>query len=92
MENFVATATGGIIGLLLVAIVGLVIGAIAKLLMPGPDSGGWFATILLGIAGSWFGGFVFSSLGLSGLALSLLGAVLGAMALLLIFRLIKRKS
>jgi uncharacterized membrane protein YeaQ/YmgE (transglycosylase-associated protein family) len=92
MENFAAAATGGIIGLLLVAIVGLVIGAIAKLLMPGPDSGGWFSTILLGIAGSWFGGFIFSSLGLTGLALSLLGAVLGAMALLLIFRLIKRKS
>ena len=36
---------------------GLVVGAIAKFLMPGRDPGGWIVTILLGIAGSFVGGF-----------------------------------
>ena len=37
---------------------GLVVGAIAKFLMPGRDPGGWIVTILLGIAGSYFGGLI----------------------------------
>ena len=37
---------------------GLVLGAIAKCLMPGPDPGGWITTILLGIAGSFVGGWL----------------------------------
>jgi uncharacterized membrane protein YeaQ/YmgE (transglycosylase-associated protein family) len=37
---------------------GLVVGAIAKFLMPGKDPGGWIVTILLGIAGSFVGGFI----------------------------------
>ena len=53
-------ALGGIIGILIAAVVGLVIGVIAKLLMPGKDPGGWFMTILLGIAGSWVGGVLLS--------------------------------
>lgn len=83
---------GGVIGILIVAVVGLIVGAIAKLLMPGPDPGGWFVTILLGIAGSWVGGYVFGLLGLAGLGASLVGAVLGAMLLLFIYRLIKGKK
>ena len=59
MEAAAGGAIGGVIGLLLVAVVGLVIGAVAKLLMPGPDRGGWLATILLGVADSWVGSFVF---------------------------------
>lgn len=55
MEAMTDAAVGGFLGLLMVAIVGLVIGVVAKLLMPGPDPGGWFVTILLGIAGSWVG-------------------------------------
>ena len=81
---------GGVIGLVLVAVVGLVIGVVAKALMPGKDPGGWFMTILLGIAGSWVGGFVFGALGLTGLGTSLVGAVLGAMLLLGLYRLVKR--
>lgn len=49
---------GGLMGLLILAIVGLVIGAVATAVTPGPDPGGWFATILLGIAGSWVGGLL----------------------------------
>ena len=39
-------------------VIGLIIGALARLIMPGPDPMGWFATALLGIAGSILGGLV----------------------------------
>ena len=92
MDAGTGAAAGGIFGLLIVGLVGLVIGVIAKFLMPGPDPGGWFVTILLGIAGSWVGGFVFGMIGLAGLGGSLVGAVLGAMLLLFLYRLMKGKK
>ncbi|MGV3519543.1 GlsB/YeaQ/YmgE family stress response membrane protein [Luteitalea sp.] len=67
---------------------GLVIGALAKLLMPGKDPGGIIVTMLLGIVGSVLGGFIGQTLGLygpgdaAGFVMSLLGAVL----LLVIYR------
>lgn len=91
MEATVGAAIGGVMGILIAALVGLIIGAVAKFLMPGPDPGGWFVTILLGIAGSWVGGLVFGLLGLQGMATGLIGAVLGAMLLLLIYRKLKSK-
>jgi len=90
MDQSVGLAVGGIIGLLIVAVVGLAIGVVAKLLMPGPDPGGWFMTILLGIAGSWVGSFLMGVLGLSGTVPGLIGAVIGAMLLLALYRLIKK--
>jgi len=90
MEQSVGFAVGGVIGILLLAVIGLVIGAVAKLLMPGRDPGGWFVTILLGIAGSWVGGFLSSLLGLKSAAAELIAAVLGAMLLLVIYRMVKR--
>jgi len=72
-------------------IFGLIVGALAKLLMPGRDPGGWIVTILLGIVGSMLGGFIGRSIGLygpergaGGLVMSIVGAVL----LLAIYRLI----
>lgn len=90
MGQAMGGAIGGLIGLLMVAIVGLVIGAIAKLLMPGKDPGGWFVTILLGIAGSWVGSYLIALFGLSGIVPGLIAAVVGAMLLLAVYRLIKR--
>ena len=90
MEQTLGTAVGGVIGLLIAAAVGLVIGVVAKLLMPGKDPGGWFATILLGIAGSWIGGFVVSLLGVSGAVPAMVAAVAGAMILLVAYRVIKK--
>ena len=90
MEQTGGSLLGSLVGILVLALVGLGIGAVAKLLMPGPDPGGWIATILLGIAGSWVGGFVFGMLGWTGLASGLIGAVLGAMLLLWIYRMVKR--
>jgi uncharacterized membrane protein YeaQ/YmgE (transglycosylase-associated protein family) len=92
MAGIAGAAFGGVIGLLIAAVVGLIIGAVAKLLMPGPDPGGWFVTILLGIAGSWVGRFLFGIIGIGGGILGFVGAVLGAMLLLWIYRIVKSKN
>lgn len=80
--------------LLLVAIVvsGLLIGALARLAVPGPDPMPWWQTVLLGIAGSFVGGLVAALLGFTdaddtGDAMGgFLASVVGATVLLVIFR------
>ncbi|MDP9191546.1 MAG: GlsB/YeaQ/YmgE family stress response membrane protein [Acidobacteriota bacterium] len=68
---------------------GLVVGAIAKFLMPGRDPGGWIVTILLGIAGSFVGGFLATTLmGRESQSAGWIGSILGAIILLFIYRLI----
>ena len=63
-------------------ICGLIVGALAKLVMPGRDPGGWIVTILLGIAGALLGGWVGRALGWygpndgAGFFMSLLGAII----------------
>lgn len=70
-------------------IFGLIVGAIAKLLMPGRDPGGWIVTILLGVAGSFVGGFLAQQfMGGVNQTAGWIGSILGAMLLLLIYRLI----
>ena len=82
-----------LMGILSWIIFGLVAGVVAKLLMPGRDPGGCIVTMLLGIAGAFVGGFVFERLtgrpdvirfDLGSLAV----AVVGAIIVLLIYRLI----
>ena len=68
---------------------GLIVGAIAKFLMPGRDPGGWIVTILLGIAGSFVGGFLATTLlGRGEQTAGWIGSIIGAMLLLFIYRLI----
>lgn len=68
---------------------GLIVGAIAKLLMPGRDPGGWIITILLGIAGAFVGGFLGSMFfGAAGTTAGWIGSIIGALLLLFIYRLI----
>ncbi|HUP49808.1 MAG TPA: GlsB/YeaQ/YmgE family stress response membrane protein [Thermoanaerobaculia bacterium] len=68
---------------------GLIVGAIAKFLMPGRDPGGWIVTILLGVAGSFVGGFLATTLmGQQGQTAGWIGSIIGAMLLLLIYRLV----
>jgi len=68
---------------------GLIVGAIAKFLMPGRDPGGWIVTILLGIAGSFVGGFLATTLmGRQEQTAGWIGSIVGAIALLFIYRLI----
>jgi uncharacterized membrane protein YeaQ/YmgE (transglycosylase-associated protein family) len=65
-----------------IMIIGLIVGALAKLIMPGRDPGGILVTMLLGIAGSLVGGFLGRLLGLygpnegAGFIVSTLGAIL----------------
>lgn len=77
-------------GLLYTLLIGLVVGVIAKFLMPGNDPGGWIITILLGIAGAFVGTFLGRSLGLytDGQAAGWIASVVGAMILLAGYRLI----
>jgi uncharacterized membrane protein YeaQ/YmgE (transglycosylase-associated protein family) len=69
----------GIVGWI---VFGLIVGVIAKLLMPGRDPGGMIVTMLLGIAGAVIGGFIGRAMGLygpqdaAGIFMSILGAVL----------------
>ena len=72
-----------------ILVVGLIVGAIAKFLMPGNDPGGWIITILLGIAGSAVGTYIAGLLGMVG-PVGWIGSVLGAMLLLFIYRLVKK--
>jgi uncharacterized membrane protein YeaQ/YmgE (transglycosylase-associated protein family) len=68
---------------------GLIVGAIAKFLMPGNDPGGWIVTILLGIAGSFVGGFLVTTfLGRTEQTAGWIGSIVGAMLLLFVYRLI----
>jgi uncharacterized membrane protein YeaQ/YmgE (transglycosylase-associated protein family) len=67
-------------------IFGLVVGIIAKLLMPGRDPGGFIVTILLGIAGALLGTFVGRALFGNDYAAGWIASILGAIALLAIYR------
>ena len=67
---------------------GLIVGVIAKLLMPGPDPGGMILTILLGVAGALIGGFLGRAIGFYGPndAAGMIMSVLGAIVLLFAYR------
>jgi uncharacterized membrane protein YeaQ/YmgE (transglycosylase-associated protein family) len=75
--------------ILVTCLIGLVVGAIAKLLMPGKDPGGCIITMLIGIAGAWLGTFLGRiTFGGQNYAAGWIISVIGAMLLLLIYRLI----
>jgi uncharacterized membrane protein YeaQ/YmgE (transglycosylase-associated protein family) len=69
---------------------GLVVGALAKLLMPGRDPGGWIVTILLGIAGALLGGWLGRVAGWYGPndSAGFLMSLVGAIILLALYRLV----
>jgi uncharacterized membrane protein YeaQ/YmgE (transglycosylase-associated protein family) len=75
-------------------LIGLVAGAIAKLIMPGKDPGGLIITVLLGIAGSLIATYLGHLIGWyqAGQSAGFIGAIVGSILILLIYRLIKRKQ
>ena len=79
-------------------LVGLIVGIVAKFLMPGKDPGGFIVTAILGIAGMFLGGWlasvVFGTTSPSGQIepSGFIGGVIGAIILLAIYRVIKRKA
>ena len=81
-------------GILTWIVLGGIVGAIAKLIMPGKDPGGIIVTILLGIAGAFVGGYISTLLGFGSVTgfniVSLAIAVVGALILLAPYRMIKK--
>ena len=81
-------------GLLGWAIFGLIVGALAKLVMPGRDGGGIIVTMLLGIVGAVVAGYIGQAMGLytegqpAGFIMSLVGAIL----LLFVYRLVAKRT
>ena len=75
-------------------ILGLIVGVLAKWIMPGKDPGGLFITIVLGMAGAILGGFIGTTLGIgavTGLNLfSIVLATIGSILLLIIYRVATR--
>jgi uncharacterized membrane protein YeaQ/YmgE (transglycosylase-associated protein family) len=80
--------------ILWILLIGLVIGAIAKLLMPGRDPGGCIVTMLLGIAGALVASYLGQALGWyqPGQPAGFIGSVIGAMLLLLLYRFLFRRG
>jgi uncharacterized membrane protein YeaQ/YmgE (transglycosylase-associated protein family) len=74
--------------------VGLIVGALAKLIMPGKDPGGIIVTILIGIAGSLVANFLGTAIGWygPGEAPGFIMSILGAMLLLFVYRQIKARQ
>jgi uncharacterized membrane protein YeaQ/YmgE (transglycosylase-associated protein family) len=79
--------------LLWTILIGFAVGLIAKLLMPGRDPGGFIITILLGIGGSFVATYLGQRLGWyrEGQPAGFIGAILGAILILILYRLIRRR-
>lgn len=79
----------GIIGTI---IIGLIVGLIARFIKPGDDSMGWIMTILLGIGGSLLATYGGQALGIyqAGQVAGFIGALVGAVVLLVIYGLVKK--
>lgn len=75
-------------------IIGLIVGIIAKLLMPGKDPGGWIISILLGLGGSLLAGWMGRSLGWynDGEPAGFIMSVVGAILILFIYRVVAKKK
>ena len=83
-------------GILWMLLIGLIVGALAKFIMPGKDPGGIIVTILIGIVGAMLGGFLGSFIGLGAVASFDLGgifiATVGAIVLLILYRVVLKKK
>ena len=81
-------------GLIGTIIFGLIVGIIAKLLMPGRDPGGFFITAIIGIVGSLIGGFLGRTLGFynEGDPAGFIMSVIGAMVLLFVYHLVVKRT
>ena len=71
-------------------LIGLVVGALAKFLMPGKDPGGIFVTMIIGIVGAFIAGFLGRTLGWynDGEPVGFIASVVGAIILLVIYRMV----
>jgi uncharacterized membrane protein YeaQ/YmgE (transglycosylase-associated protein family) len=83
-------------GILSWIVMGLIVGILAKFILPGKDPGGIIITILIGIAGAFVGGFIGSKLNIGTVTgfdiRSILVSVGGAVLLLILYRVMKSKK
>ena len=83
-----------VMGIISLIVMGLIVGVLAKFIMPGKDPGGLIVTCLLGIAGAFVGGFLGTGLGLGPVTGFNIGSILlatgGAIILLILYRMIKK--
>ncbi|MDT4865233.1 Transglycosylase associated protein [compost metagenome] len=79
-------------GLIATIVIGLIVGLVARFLKPGDDSMGWIMTILIGIGGSLLATYGGQALGIytAGQAAGFIGAVVGAVVLLIIYNMVKK--
>ena len=77
-----------------VALVGLIVGALAKLIMPGKDPGGFIVTMLIGIGGSLIGTFLGQAVGWyqEGQSAGFIVSILGALLLLAAYHFIRKRT
>ena len=76
------------------AFIGLIVGAIARFLLPGEQKMGWIMTAILGIAGSFLANYVGAAIGWykAGDSAGYIGSVVGAIILLVIYRMVSSKA
>ena len=81
-------------GIITTIIVGLIVGAIARFLLPGEQKMGWIMTCLLGIAGSLIAGYAGQAMGwyAPGEAAGWIASVIGAIVLLVVVGLVRKKA
>jgi uncharacterized membrane protein YeaQ/YmgE (transglycosylase-associated protein family) len=81
-------------GIIWTLIIGLLAGIVAKFLMPGRDPGGFIITMLLGVAGAFVATWLGQSIGWyeAGEGAGFIGAVVGAIILLVVYRLLRRRD
>ncbi|MFC3686108.1 GlsB/YeaQ/YmgE family stress response membrane protein [Hydrogenophaga luteola] len=74
--------------------IGLIAGLVARMLKPGDDSMGWIMTSLLGVAGSFLASYAGAALGLyaPGQPAGFIASVVGAIVLLMVYGLLKKKA
>jgi uncharacterized membrane protein YeaQ/YmgE (transglycosylase-associated protein family) len=85
---------GGTHGIIMTFIIGLIVGIIAKFLTPGRDPGGFIITAIVGIVGSFVATWLGQALGWyhAGESAGWIGSIIGAIILLLIHRMITKRS
>ena len=79
--------------LLMFLLFGLIVGALARLVVPGRESGGWLTSIAIGVLGSFVGGFLGNVLGMGdGRQAGFLLSLVGAIVLLVAFHAVRRRA
>ena len=80
--------------ILITLVVGLIVGGLAKAVMPGRDPGGIIVTMLIGVAGAFVAGFIGHSLGwyAIGEGPGIIASILGAVVLLALYRVVARRG